>query len=53
MVVVIKKGSTKEFIKKALLKIKRKRVLNAYKHFGVIKLTEDPLVIQKKMRDEW
>jgi hypothetical protein len=53
MVTVIKKGSDRKEIEKALSKIKSKRKFNAYKYCGTVKLKEDPLEIQKKMRDEW
>ena len=30
-----------------------KKGLDAKKHCGVLKLTEDPMAIQKRLRDEW
>jgi hypothetical protein len=30
-----------------------RKKLDAKKYCGVIKLKEDPLVIQKRLRDEW
>ena len=53
MVTVIKKGSNKKEIEIALSKIKSKKKFDAYKYCGTIKLEEDPLEIQKRMRDEW
>jgi len=53
MVTIIKKGSDKKEVEKALSKIKRKKKFDAYKYCGTISLKEDPLEIQKKMRDEW
>jgi hypothetical protein len=53
MVTVIKKGSDRKEIEKALSKIKSKRKFDAYKYCGTVKLKEDPLEIQKKMRNEW
>jgi len=53
MVVVLKKGSNKKEIEKALAKVKNKKKFDAYKYCGTVKLKEDPLEIQKKMRDEW
>ncbi len=57
MTFTLKKGATKEDIKKLNIKLsksrKPKKGFDAFKHCGVIKLTEDPLVIQKRLRDEW
>ncbi len=61
MVVTIKSNSTAKEIEQALKKLnhgkkhssKEKKVFDAYKYCGVIKLKEDPLTIQKSMRDEW
>ncbi|MGB3774366.1 MAG: hypothetical protein WA951_03845 [Leeuwenhoekiella sp.] len=53
MVTVIKKGSDKKEIEKALSNMKSERKFNAYKYCGTVKLKDDPLEIQKKMRDEW
>ncbi len=52
MVTVIKKGSDRKEIEEALSKIKSKRKFDAYKYCQAVKLKEDPLEIQKKMRDE-
>jgi hypothetical protein len=55
MVLVLKKGATKKdiaAIHKKLEKLPTKGV-DTKKYCGVIKLKEDPLEIQKKMRDEW
>lgn len=55
MVTIIKKGDSKAHIKKALQKIEESsnQGLDAKKYCGILKLEEDPLAIQKKMRDEW
>ena len=53
MVTVIKKGSDKKAVEQALSKIKSKKKFDAYKYNGKVKLKEDPLEIQKRMRDEW
>ncbi len=53
MVVVLKQGATKEAIEKLLKKLKIKRGVNTKKYCGTIKLKEDPLTIQKNLRDEW
>jgi hypothetical protein len=54
MVVVLKKGMKKEDIEKLLKKTKRKtKGFNSKKHCGIISIKEDPVEIQRKMRDEW
>jgi hypothetical protein len=53
MVTVIKKGSDKKEIEKAVSKLKCSKSFNAHKYCGTVKLKEDPLQIQKRMRDEW
>ena len=56
MVLVLKQGASKkeiEAIEKKLYSRKSSTGLDAKKYNGVIKLKEDPLKIQKKMRDEW
>lgn len=55
MVMVLKKGASKEEIaalRKQLKALPGKGV-DTKKYCGVLKLKEDSLVIQKKMRDEW
>ncbi len=53
MVTIIKKGTNKKEIEKTLSNLKSAKKLDAYKYCGKIKLKEDPMVIQKKLRDEW
>ncbi len=53
MVVTIKKFSKKEEIEKILSTIIVSKQLDVSKYLGKIKLTEEPLSIQKKLRDEW
>ena len=53
MVTVIKKGQNKTKINKLLAKAMKTKGVDTHKYCGVIKLKEDPLVIQKRMRDEW
>lgn len=56
MVLVLKKGATKDEIaelEKKLYSEKSSVGFNAKKYNGVLKLEEDPMVIQKKLRDEW
>ena len=59
MVVTINGNSSPEEIEQALKKLKKsgesksKKHFDAFKYCGIIKLKEDPLTIQKRMRDEW
>ncbi len=53
MVTIIKKGSTPRCISQALKKLRNSKGLDAFKYCGTIHLQEDPLSIQKKMRNEW
>ena len=53
MVTVLKKGTSKKSIQKILQRIRIKNGLDAFKYCGIIKLKEDPLLIQKQMRNEW
>lgn len=56
MVVVIKKGATKNTIllmMKRVMQERKTKGINVRKYCGVIKLKEDALIIQKRMRDEW
>ena len=56
MVLILKKGASKkdiQAIEKKLYKEKKIFGFNAKKYNGVIKLKEDPLAIQKRLRNEW
>jgi hypothetical protein len=56
MTVVIKKGVDKKEFEKILdsfRKNKKSKGVDTSKHCGTIKLSKDPLVIQKELRDEW
>lgn len=56
MVATLKRGATKEYIDELLKKIADKtphKGVNTRKYCGVIELKEDPLKIQKRLRDEW
>lgn len=56
MVLILKKGASKkdiETIEKKIYAEKPVRGFDAKKYNGVLKLKEDALSIQKKMRDEW
>jgi hypothetical protein len=56
MVTVLKYGTDKEKIKSLLERLKKqkgRKGINAYKYCGIITLVEEPLLIQKELRDEW
>jgi len=53
MVLVLKKGANKKEMDNISAKIQISKGVDTKKYCGSIKLKEDPLVIQKQMRDEW
>ena len=56
MIIKVKKGTTKKYIDKLLERTtrqKRSGGINAQKYCGVLTIDPDPLVIQKKLRNEW
>lgn len=53
MVTIIKRGADRKEIAKALSTFKSTKKFDSYKHCKAIELKEDPVDIQKKMRDEW
>lgn len=53
MATVIKKKSDKKSISKQFNKALISKGVDTRKYCGVIKLTRDPLAIQKELRDEW
>lgn len=54
MVTIIKKKTKKGTIKEILLSIKNKeKFLQVSKYSGKLKLKQNPLTIQKKLRNEW
>jgi hypothetical protein len=56
MVTIIKKSAKKSEIDKLLKTTKKqrpKKLLNASKYCGILKVNGAPVEIQKKMRDEW
>ena len=53
MVLVLKKGATKKEMENITKKLQKSLGVNTKKYCGTIKLKEDPLSIQKQMRDEW
>ena len=53
MVLVLKKGASKKEMQNISKKLQKLTGADTKKYYGVIKLKEDPMVIQKQMRDEW
>ncbi|MEO8066472.1 MAG: hypothetical protein ABI599_02140 [Flavobacteriales bacterium] len=55
MVVVIKKNASKKRLKALLKKAKpaKRKGLDAKKFSGKLKMKEDPMVVQKRLRAEW
>ena len=53
MVLVLKKGASKKQIETIEKKLSKKNGVNVLKYCGTIKLKEDPLKIQKNLRNEW
>jgi hypothetical protein len=53
MVLVLKKGASKKEMELISEKLRTNKGVNTKKYCSTIKLHEDPLAIQKKMRDEW
>ncbi len=53
MVLVLKKGASKKEIQQIEKKLTLRKSFDLAKYCGKVKLKEDPLVIQKTLRDEW
>jgi len=56
MVMTINKGTEKDQLNAMLEKFRKKRLSmksDISKYCGVLSLSEDPLELQKKWRDEW
>lgn len=55
MVLVLKKGASRREIEALRRKLERRSAkgVDTKKYCGVIRLKEDPLQMQQKMRDEW
>ncbi|CAN5557750.1 hypothetical protein BH23BAC1_BH23BAC1_21510 [soil metagenome] len=53
MVTIIKKGIKKKDFDEKLSTIKNLKKFDAHKYCGILKLEDEPLQIQKKLRDEW
>ena len=56
MVTIIKRGTKRDRIKILMDQIKKQkpcRLSDIRKYCGVLNLKKDPLLLQKKWRDEW
>lgn len=56
MVTIIKKSVKKKDLNKLLKSYnthKPRKLLDAKKYFGIIKLDDDPVKIQSRLRNEW
>jgi hypothetical protein len=57
MITTIKRGASKEEIKRLFLKMIKKKNdkkgFDAFKFCGAVRFSEDGLEIQREMRDEW
>jgi len=53
MVLVLKSGATKKQIQLIEKKLKKKTGVDVMKFCGKVKIKQDPLLIQKSLRNEW
>lgn len=53
MPTIIKKGNSADTVRKKVEQYQKKRKKEIKKLCGTISLSEDPLALQKKWRDEW
>ena len=53
MVLIIKRGTRKQKVNETLSRLKGAKRLDAFKYCGILKLKEDPMEIQKRLRNEW
>ncbi len=56
MVTIIRKDSSEKELKEAMQKLserQKEKGVDTFKYCGIIRLKKDPLLIQKKMRNEW
>lgn len=53
MSIVLSNKMTAEEIGLLLAQLPAGKTFKSAKHCGVLKLTEDPLAFQKRLRDEW
>jgi hypothetical protein len=49
----IKRGADQKEIEKAFESLKSGKTFNSLKHCGVLRLKEDALQIQQRLRNEW
>ena len=52
-IIILKTDDKKETVRRLISRLKIEKGLDAKKYYGKIKLAEDPLIYQKKMRNEW
>jgi hypothetical protein len=53
MVLILKKGASKQKMTAIMKKLQKKKGVDTKKYCGSVKLKEDALLIQKQLRDEW
>ncbi|MEA5140313.1 hypothetical protein [Arcicella rigui] len=53
MTIVLKKGQKLEEVLPPNISAKGSKKLNAKKYVGMVKSAEDPLEIQRRIRNEW
>lgn len=53
MVLVIKRNTKLRDLKKLAVKLKSKKGLKASEYCGKVKIKEDAVLLQRKLRDEW
>ncbi len=53
MTLILKRGQRLEDVLPKSKIAKPRKKLNSGKYIGILNLREDPLEIQRKMRDEW
>ena len=57
MVIIVKHGTSRKRVRELIRKLRSSNTRSVrpdiFKHCGVLKLKEDPLVLQKRWRAEW
>ena len=53
MVSILRKGATRQEQLAIKARLQKKQSLDIRKFCGILKLQEDPMEIQKQLRDEW
>ena len=53
MILILKKGTNKKEMDIIFEQLKITKGVNTKKYCGTVKLKEDPLEIQKQLRNEW